>query len=93
MNRSAASAGRPSPAQQALLDELHAELPRRPWWLLVSRTDMDFWTCPGPGLLMRYDHTSWRSQLPPCSKPDCQCTVYALTPAQARAHEKRNPLY
>jgi hypothetical protein len=54
---------------------------------------MDFWTCPGPGLLMRYDHTSWRSQLPPCSKPDCQCTVYALTPAQARAHEKRNPLY
>jgi hypothetical protein len=90
INRSGVSAGRPSPAQQALLDYLHALLPARPWWVLRAGQSCcsDF----GDGLMLPHWHSSWRSNLPP-RKDGCSCTVAALTNEEARLHYRRRPAF
>lgn len=74
--------GQPSPEQGALLDRLARTLAQRPWWMFVAPPSAPCRR--NNGTIMRHDHTSWRSTLPPCNHCPGGCTVWALTSVEAR---------
>jgi len=69
--------------QRAIRERLLPLLPQRPWWVIVRPPGAKPPECCAGSPIMRWDHTTWRSHLPPCAR-GCCCTVWALTPAEAR---------
>jgi len=72
-----------TPEQAERRTNLLQLLPERPWWIVVAPPKRPKACTCTPWHIMRWDHTSWRSALPPCGD-ECLCVAWALTPADAR---------
>lgn len=72
-----------SPAQWRNVRRLEAQLPDRPWWVMVCPPDRPAHCNASPTLIMAYHHTTWRTLMPPCGD-DCRCSIRALSDAEAK---------
>lgn len=80
-----------TPAQRETIARLRASILYRPFWLVVRNPAAPKGCTAIDGLLLHRDHNGWRTAMTPCELAGCNCTVWALTPAEAKAHRKRRP--